>query len=130
MPSADRLADVITVLNLKGGVGKTHTSWLLASVSQERERRILLVDLDPQGNLSKSFLENVRLRESVAMLFDPSAETDVLSLVRRTTFSHIDIVPATAALASFDVSDQHEWEKTDGHLALLEPVYNLRSHYD
>jgi ParB/RepB/Spo0J family partition protein len=54
-------AHVLTVLNLKGGVGKTHTSRVLASVAQEREQRILLIDLDTQGNLSKSFLEAVAL---------------------------------------------------------------------
>ena len=125
-----RTAHVLTVLNLKGGVGKTHTSWVLASVAQERAQRILLIDLDTQGNLSKSFLDNVALRESVAMLFDPSAESDALSLVQRTTFSHIDILPSTAALAPFDESDQRKWEKTDGHLSLLEPIASLRRHYD
>ncbi len=130
MADRDRTAHVLTVLNLKGGVGKTHASWLLASVSQEREQRILLIDLDPQANLSKSFLDHVTLRESVAMLFDPSAEADALSLVQRTAFPHIDIIPSTAALASFDVSDQREWEKTDGHLALLDPINDLRRHYD
>jgi chromosome partitioning protein len=131
-PMADlaRTAHVLTVLNLKGGVGKTHTSWVLASVAQEREKRILLVDLDTQGNLSKSFLDKVTLRESVAMLFDPSAETDALSLVQRTAFSHIDILPSAAALAPFDESDQRKWEKTDGHLSLLAPIESLRRHYD
>ena len=47
-------ATVLTVLNLKGGVGKTHTAWLLASVSHERGKRLLAVDTDPQGNLSNS----------------------------------------------------------------------------
>ena len=130
MATAASQAHVLTVLNLKGGVGKTHTSWVLASVAEERQQRILLIDLDTQGNLSKSFLESVALPESVAMLFDPSAEPDVLQLVQRTAFSHIDILPATAGLAPFDLSDQREWEKTDGHLALVDPIRALRSHYD
>jgi chromosome partitioning protein len=121
---------VLTVLNLKGGVGKTHTSWLLASVAQEREQRILLIDLDTQANLSKSFLDEVAVEESVAMLFDPSAEPDVLSLVRRTMFSHIDIIPSAPGLSPFDESNQAEWEKIDGHLSLLDPIAKLRSHYD
>lgn len=123
-------APVLTVLNLKGGVGKTHTSWVLASVAQERGERILLIDLDTQGNLSRSFLDQVALAESVAMLFDPSAEINPLALVQRTAFSHIDLIPATAALAPFDESNQAEWEKTDGHLALVDAVRQLRRHYD
>lgn len=123
-------ATVLTVLNLKGGVGKTHTSWVLASVAQERGRRILLVDLDTQSNLTRSFLDNATLRESVAMFFDPSADADAPALVQRTAFSHIDIIPSTASLAPFDESNQKEWERTDGHLALTDPVQRLRRHYD
>jgi len=52
--SASPPATVLTVLNLKGGVGKTHATWLLASVSHERGKRLLAVDTDPQGNLSNS----------------------------------------------------------------------------
>jgi len=58
-------AHVITVLNLKGGVGKTHTSWLLASVCLERQQRILLIDTDTQGNLSNSFLPDAPHRPGV-----------------------------------------------------------------
>lgn len=48
-----RRAQVITVINLKGGVGKTHTAWLLAGVCQERKRRVLVVDTDTQGNIRR-----------------------------------------------------------------------------
>lgn len=130
MPERARTAHVLTVLNLKGGVGKTHTSWVLASVAQEREQRILLIDLDTQGNLSKSFLDQPHPGETVASLFDPSAEVDARSLVQRTLFSHIDVIPSSAALAPFDESDQKKWEQTDGHLSLLDAVQSLRRHYD
>ena len=123
-------AHVITVLNLKGGVGKTHTCWLLASVAQERGKRILLVDLDPQANLSSTFLEPVAASESVAAFFDPSAEPDPAALVHRTEFDHIDIIPSTPALASLDESKETEWERTDGHLTLDALVAALRDDYD
>jgi len=54
-------ARVITVLNLKGGVGKTHAVWLRASVSHERGKRLLAIDTDPQGNLANSFLRSAEL---------------------------------------------------------------------
>jgi cellulose biosynthesis protein BcsQ len=44
MPHTGRSAAVITVLNLKGGVGKTKTTWILASVAQEHGQRILLIN--------------------------------------------------------------------------------------
>jgi len=129
MPTACGTA-VLTVLNLKGGVGKTHTSWLLASVAQERHQRVLLIDLDTQGNLSGSFLAQSDFRPGVESFFDPGAETDPQTLVRHTAHSHIDIIPGSAALAPFDLSNQRQWEQADLHLGLVDAVSQLRSSYD
>jgi len=125
-----RQAPVIVVLNLKGGVGKTHSCWLLASVAQERGQRTLLVDLDTQANLSGSFLDEQDDGPTVEMLFHPASETDVHGLIRRTRFGGIDILPASARLARFDVADQREWEAADLHLSLVEPLEELRCQYD
>lgn len=47
---------MLTILNLKGGVGKTHTVRLFAGVRQERAKRILAIDADNQGNLTAGLL--------------------------------------------------------------------------
>src|SRR5437773_6889829 len=83
---------VITALNLKGGVGKTHTAWLLASVCQERGLKLLAADLDPQGNLTSSFLAESDGHAGAEVLFDPRGEADIKDLMRRTAFDHIDLI--------------------------------------
>ena len=50
-----KMATVIAVANQKGGVGKTTTTANLGAALALRARRVLLVDLDPQGNLTSAF---------------------------------------------------------------------------
>jgi chromosome partitioning protein len=125
-----RRASVITVLNLKGGVGKTHAVWLLASVCQERSLRLLAFDTDTQANFSTSFLPDPRAGKGVDLLFHPGAEIESHALVRRSAYSHIDIIPPGASLPRFDLTDQGEWEQADLHLSLVDAVEQLRATYD
>ncbi len=123
-------ANVVTVLNLKGGVGKTHASWLLAAVCLERQQRALLIDTDTQGNLSNSFLPDTPHRPGVEQLLDPSVDADVHGLIRRTAYAGIDIIPASAALAPFDLSNQRDWERHDLQRSFVEPVKAVSGQYD
>ena len=50
---------VIAVANQKGGVGKTNITFNLSGALAEKNKRLLLIDLDQQGNLSSSFLDNI-----------------------------------------------------------------------
>jgi cellulose biosynthesis protein BcsQ len=61
-PLADRRMSIVSVLNLKGGVGKTTLTAYLAWASARRGYRILLVDLDLQGSLSSFFVPNLALK--------------------------------------------------------------------
>jgi Mrp family chromosome partitioning ATPase len=88
VPEPSTPAAVITVLNLKGGVGKTHAVWLLASVCEERGKRCLLIDTDPQGNLSNSFARERGNAPGVEQFLDPSCDADASSLIRRTACRH------------------------------------------
>lgn len=125
-----RRAKVITILNLKGGVGKTHTTWLLASVCHERHLRALLIDTDTQGNLSNSFLRDNPHEPGVEQLLDPSVDRDIRDLVRPTKYPTIDLIPASAAVAAFDLSDQRSWERAELHRSFVDPVRTVESAYD
>jgi len=121
---------VITVLNLKGGVGKTHAVWLLASVCEEQGKRCLLIDTDPQGNLSNSFIRDRSGIAGVERLLDPSQDVDGLSLIQRTAFEQIDIIPSTPTIARFDLADQRSWEKADLHLSFASTIQAAERLYD
>lgn len=123
-------AHVICSLNHKGGTGKSMAVYLLAGAGQESRQRVLVIDCDTQANISGTFLDDADDRPGVEQLFNPAADHDVLPLVRRTVFEHIDILPSSARLTPFDLADRSQWEQTDAQFALVEPIRELRSRYD
>ena len=130
-PASNRRATAITVINLKGGVGKTHTVWLLAGVCQERGKKLLVIDTDTQGNITKSLLPPAwEPIPGVAALFDPRTEIHPGNLIRPTRYSHVDLLPSNPLLATYDLSDKKVWEQSDLHLSLAEGLRAIEDRYD
>ena len=90
--------------------------------------RILLVDLDPQANLTSSFLSDGQNGRSVELLFDPTIDPDAESLIRRTAFDGVDLIPSSSRLEPANMTDN--WQDADLHLSLAEALAPIRSRYD
>ena len=93
---------IIAVANQKGGVGKTTTAINLAAALVEKGCRVLLVDVDPQGNASTGLgvaAESRRLT-SYDVIIEDAAMVDV---VQPTEIPGLMICPANADLASTDI---------------------------
>lgn len=99
---SDRLPRILAVANQKGGVGKTTTAINLAAGLAERGARVLLVDVDPQGNASTGLgiAPAQRKRTSYDLLMEDALLADV---VQRTAFDRLLICPANGDLSSADV---------------------------
>jgi len=117
-----RRATILTSLNLKGGVGKTHLCWLMAGVCQERGKRCLILDLDKQGNISTTLLGNTSAGAGTDSFFNPALEPEINRLIRRTAFEHIDCIPCDFSIERYNLTDPGEWEQTGLQLTLVDPL--------
>lgn len=97
-----RCPRILAIANQKGGVGKTTTAINLSAAFGEAGLRVLLVDLDPQGNASTGLGigPERRRRTSFDLLMDDASFSDV---VQKTETENLWIVPANSDLSSADV---------------------------
>ena len=93
---------IIAIANQKGGVGKTTTTINLAAAMVECGLRVLVVDLDPQGNASTGLGIEPTDRELTTydLLVEDAALKDV---IRETDIEDLCIIPATVDLSSADI---------------------------
>ncbi|MBA7657175.1 hypothetical protein ES703_65106 [subsurface metagenome] len=94
---------VIAIANQKGGVGKTNITFNLSGALAEKNQRILLIDLDQQGNLSSVFLDSIyNLKITVAdILLDDGIS--ISRAVQKSSFQNIDIIPSNIDLSKIDL---------------------------
>ena len=94
------MSRIIAVSNQKGGVGKTTTSVNLAACVAEKGKRVLLVDIDPQGNASSGLGVTERTPSVYDVLLgEESAEAAVL----KTEFENLSVLPSDMTLAGAEI---------------------------
>src|SRR5438874_2347333 len=127
------MATVIAVANQKGGVGKTTTTANLGAALARRGCRVLLVDLDPQGNLTSAFGLEKDVQQTVAeSLLDRRVPLPVVSVANGSSGNfdgakHLSVVPAAVGLAS---AEAQLMNKLGRELRLRDQLMGVDERYD
>ena len=126
-PAATRPVPVLAIANQKGGVGKTTTSVATAVMLAREGIRVLLIDLDPQGNASSSLgVDKTSLvRTTYDLMIGRATATDA---ARPSGRENLDIVATGSSLAAAEIElvDIHDRERQlQRSLASVEGRYDL-----
>lgn len=123
---------VLTFFNNKGGVGKTsliyHLAWMFASL----RKRVVIIDLDPQANLTAAFLDEDRIEEiwsspipgsTVYQCVKPLAGVgDIAEPSLQTIATDLYLLPGDVNLSGYEDALSSEWPNSMGDNNLYRPM--------
>jgi len=120
------MGKVIAIANQKGGVGKTTTAVNLASALAVLEKKILLIDADPQANATSGL--GIAVEEKKAGTYEllehtATAEQTILP----TNVPHLDLIPSHIDLVAIEIELV---DKAEREYMLKKALQNVREDYD
>lgn len=123
------MAEVITIANRKGGVGKTTTALNLAYSLKELGKKVLVIDLDPQANLTRCFdVENLENIKTIGHLLMAELEEESYSVEDYViSYDEIDIIPSSIYLS---VTETQMRSETGSERILSDITETLQEQYD
>ena len=102
---------IISIINQKGGVGKTTTAINLAAGLSEQNKKILVIDLDPQGNATTGLgLSNIE--ESSDTIYGVLNGTKEISeVIKKTKFKNLDIITSNVDLSGLELETADDTQR-------------------
>ena len=122
----------VVVLNRKGGVGKTSTCFHLSGTLAKAGKRVLLIDTDPQANLTEGLLgaqaaEGANPSRTIAALFGEAFVPDPIGLIVPTPVPGVSILPGSEMMEDFN---EPRPDQSNRQTVLKEFVAEVRGQFD
>ena len=119
------MGKIVAIVNQKGGVGKTTSAVNLTAALGDQHKKVLLVDIDPQGNATSGMgIKKKGISSTYDLLIGEAAVDDVLV---HTKYKHVDVLPSSIELAGAEV----EIVEMENRVQLLKnQLLGIKQNYD
>lgn len=117
---------IISLLNQKGGVGKTTSTFNLAAVMAKKNKRVLMIDSDSQASLTLMTANDpISLKNNLSSVYKGN---DINSCIYKTVIENLDIIPSSIELAKTEVTLMNELIGRESKLK--KAISLIKSNYD
>lgn len=119
------MSKIVSIFNQKGGVGKTTTIVNLSAAVGKLDRKVLVIDIDPQGNATSGFGVNKRALDF--SIYDSLInKTSLSKTIVKTSAENVDLVPSNVELAGAEI-ELTKYENRE--LSLKKALEDVRDNY-